>query len=184
MSRGELTSEAARNLAAVYTDGKETSPPPLTVIAPLCSVFRRKLKSEGLKYTPERAQVLDTIVRHDGLFDVEVIIEKVKLTGIRVSKATVYRTVKLLQEAGVVQRVHFEGDNAYYQMVYGSAGPRAVILEVMPSPTPVQRPAHAITQDSQLSDIEVPGLEEVLRAALPPGLSLRGFRVHVYVEQS
>ena len=37
----------------------------IRIIEPLCAVFRRKLKSEGLKYTPERAQILDAIIRRD-----------------------------------------------------------------------------------------------------------------------
>ena len=74
------------------------------IVEPLCAVFRRKLKSEGLKYTPERAHVLDTIVRLDELFEADTIIERVKNSDIRVSKATVYRTIKLLQEAGIIQR--------------------------------------------------------------------------------
>lgn len=159
------------DLVGVLEAPQSTSISDMQVIAPLCAVFRRKLKSEGLKYTPERAQVLDTIVRHGGVFDVEVIIEKVKQTGIRVSKATVYRTVKLLQEAGVVRRVHFDGEIAYYQMVMGSSGPRAVILEVA---------GESQGSEPALSDLHVAGLEEALRSALPKGLVLSGFRVHVF----
>ena len=53
------------------TPAGETTLPDPEIVEPLCAVFRRKLKSEGLKYTPERAQVLDTIIRHDGLFEAE-----------------------------------------------------------------------------------------------------------------
>lgn len=94
------------------------------IIEPLCAVFRRKLRSEGLKYTPERAQVLDAIVRQDGLIEAEGLIASLKRGGHRVSKATVYRTIRLLQDAGIIQRVLFEGDGgageqAHYQLVYG-----------------------------------------------------------------
>ena len=34
-------------------------PPGLEIIEPLCAVFRRNLKEEGLKYTPERAAILE-----------------------------------------------------------------------------------------------------------------------------
>jgi hypothetical protein len=40
-------------------------------MAPLCSVFRRFLRTKGLKYTVERADVLDAIIARDGLFEVE-----------------------------------------------------------------------------------------------------------------
>lgn len=91
----------------------------LEIIEPLCAVFRRKLKAEGLKYTPERAQVLDTVMRFEELFDAERVIEEVKKSNTRVSKATVYRTIKLLQDAGIIQRVLFDEEQVHYQLVYG-----------------------------------------------------------------
>jgi Fur family ferric uptake transcriptional regulator len=91
----------------------------LEIIEPLCSVFRRKLKSEGLKYTPERAQVLDAIIRMDGLFEAEGLLDALRAGGQRVSKATVYRTIRLLQDAGIIQRILFDEDQAHYQLVYG-----------------------------------------------------------------
>lgn len=99
------------------------------IVEPLCAVFRRKLKSEGLKYTPERAHVLDTIVRLDELFEADTIIERVKNSDIRVSKATVYRTIKLLQEAGIIQRVLCDEDQARYQLAYG-ASPQELIVRL------------------------------------------------------
>jgi len=40
-------------------------------MAPLCAVFRRFLKSKDLKYTPERADILNAIIERDGVFEVE-----------------------------------------------------------------------------------------------------------------
>jgi Fur family ferric uptake transcriptional regulator len=91
----------------------------LEIVEPLCSVFRRKLKAEGLKYTPERAQILDSVIRFDGVFEVEGLIDELRKGPLRVSKATVYRTVRLLQEAGIIQRVLFDQEQSHYQLVYG-----------------------------------------------------------------
>lgn len=99
------------------------------VLEPICAVFRRKLKSEGLKYTPERAQILDTVLRFDGLFEAERLQSELKKAGFRVSKATVYRTIKLLQEAGIIQSVLFDQDQAHYQLVYGKR-PNDLIIRV------------------------------------------------------
>lgn len=146
----------------------------LDIVEPLCAVFRRKLRSEGLKYTPERAQVLDTIVRHDGLFDADMVIAKVKGTGIRVSKATVYRTMKLLQEAGVIHRVWFDGDIAQYQLVYGRT-PRALLI-------PVDISGALVSASSGLMEVEVAGLLELCEAAARrSGQVLKGYRLHVFV---
>jgi Fur family ferric uptake transcriptional regulator len=98
-------------------DGEE-----LEIIEPLCAVFRRRLKSEGAKYTPERAEVLDAIVRIEGIFEAEQLLEMLRAEGRRVSKATVYRTLKIMQDAGIVQRVLSVGDQARYQLAYGRAG--------------------------------------------------------------
>ena len=93
--------------------------PTIRITEPLCAVFRRQLKAEGLKYTPERAQVLDAIIAIDRVFEAEQVIDELRTRRHRVSKATVYRTIHLLQEAGIIQRVLTEGDQAQYQLVYG-----------------------------------------------------------------
>jgi Fur family ferric uptake transcriptional regulator len=89
------------------------------IIPPLCAVFRRHLRADGQKYTPERAHILDTIINLDGLFEAETLLERVRRDGISVSKATIYRTLKLLEDAGIIQRVPFERDQVHYQLVYG-----------------------------------------------------------------
>jgi Fur family ferric uptake transcriptional regulator len=101
----------------------------MEVLEPICAVFRRKLKSEGLKYTPERAQILDTVLRFEGLFEAERLQAELKKAGFRVSKATVYRTIKLLQEAGIIQSVLFDQEQAHYQLVYGKR-PNDLIIRV------------------------------------------------------
>lgn len=92
----------------------------LEIVEPLCAVFRRRLKSEGQKYTPERARILDAIVRMDGLFEAEQLLAAVRTGGFRVSKATVYRTIRLLQDAGIIQRIPIGEDQAHYQLIYGA----------------------------------------------------------------
>ena len=90
-------------------------------MAPLCSVFRRYLKSLGLKYTPERADILNAIIEMDSLFEVEQLLSEMRGRGDRVSKATVYRTIKLLQDGGIITQALFDSKQAHYQLVYGKA---------------------------------------------------------------
>ena len=106
-----------------------SAPDSLEIIEPLCSVFRKKLKSEGLKYTPERAQVLDTVLSFEGLFEADRVLENVRKSGFRVSKATVYRTIKLLQDAGIIQRALFDEEQTHYQVVYGKSS-RDMLIRV------------------------------------------------------
>ena len=88
-------------------------------MAPLCSVFRRYLRSQDLKYTPERADILDAIIAEDGLFEAESLMDSMRSDDHRVSKATLYRTVKLLREAGIIQEATIDGKQSHYQLIYG-----------------------------------------------------------------
>ena len=89
------------------------------VMAPLCSVFRRYLRSLNLKYTPERADTLNAVIEQDGIFEADSLMDSLRDEGHRVSKATLYRTVKLLREAGIIQEVLIDGKQSHYQLIYG-----------------------------------------------------------------
>ena len=88
-------------------------------MAPLCAVFRRFLKSRDLKYTPERADVLDAIIERDDVFEVEELLAELRRRGHRASKATIYRTIKLLQDAGIIMQASFDPRQSHYQLIYG-----------------------------------------------------------------
>ena len=88
-------------------------------MAPLCSVFRRYLKSQNLKYTPERADILDAIIEIDDVFEADELLMEMRKRGYEVSKATIYRTIKLLQDAGIITQALFDSKQAHYQLVYG-----------------------------------------------------------------
>ena len=108
------------------TPSTPTTPPPppdepAETMAPLCAIFRRFLKSQRLKYTPERADVLEAIIERDGVFEVDQLLMDMRGRGHRVSKATIYRTVKLLQEAGIITQALFDSKQAHFQLIYGKA---------------------------------------------------------------
>ncbi len=94
---------------------------PFTVMAPICSVFRRFLKSQHLKYTPERADILNAIIDFDDVFEAEELLLRMRAAGHDVSKATIYRTIHLLQEAGIITQALFDAKQAHYQLIYGKA---------------------------------------------------------------
>lgn len=95
--------------------------PEAAAFAPLCAVFRRCLKSKGLKYTPERADVLNAIIQRDGVFEADQLLLDMRQRGYRVSKATIYRTIKLLQDAGIITQALFDSKQSHFQLVYGKA---------------------------------------------------------------
>jgi len=86
---------------------------------PVCAVFRRYLHDQKLKFTPERAMMLDAVLRKTGLFEPEQLVDDLKALGHRVSRATVYRTLSHLQDAGIVKQVFFDNRQSYYEVIVG-----------------------------------------------------------------
>jgi Fur family ferric uptake transcriptional regulator len=150
---------------AVPSQPQAASEPVLEILEPLCAVFRRKLKAEGLKYTPERAQVLDTVLGFEGLFEADGVLATVRKSGFRVSKATVYRTIKLLQDAGIIQRALFDEEQTHYQVVYGKSS-RDMLIRV---------------DTGETIEIDVPELR-VIREAIcrKYGVEAKGHRLTVF----
>ncbi len=145
---------------------------PMKLIEPLCAVFRRKLKSEGLKYTAERAQILDAIIRRDDIFQADQLMRALKDQGFRVSKATVYRTIKLLQEAGILQQVLFDAEQSHYQMAY-ARGPSGVVVET--------GDGAGSGGGGKITPVDVPELEAIRDAICKRlGLTAHGHRFVIY----
>jgi len=86
---------------------------------PVCAIFRRYLHDQKLKFTPERAMMLDAVLRKTRLFEPEELISDLKALGHHVSRATVYRTLAHLQDAGVVKQVFFDNRQSYYEVIVG-----------------------------------------------------------------
>lgn len=89
------------------------------MILPMCAVFRRYLKRQGLKFTPERARILDTVLAKEALFEAEQLSFELRQAGHSVSKATVYRTLKHLLDAGIIREVLIDSKLAHYRLVTG-----------------------------------------------------------------
>lgn len=72
---------------------------------------------KGLRITEQRrviARVLGSVEDHP---DVEALHRRVALVDPRISIATVYRTVKLFEEAGIIERHEFQGGRSRYETV-------------------------------------------------------------------
>lgn len=73
------------------------------------------VRGHGLKATRQRDRIVDVFLRSEGHVSIEDLLEKVRRADPRISAATVYRTVKLLEEAGVADRRSFEGRITRYE---------------------------------------------------------------------
>jgi len=92
---------------------------PAAPYEPVCAIFRRYLHGEKLKFTPERAMMLDAVLRKTGLFEPEQLVDDLKQLGRRVSRATIYRTLAHLQDAGILKQVFFDNKQSYYEVIAG-----------------------------------------------------------------
>ena len=81
--------------------------------------FERFLHKKDLRLTEARAAIVEAALARDGHYPIEDLIADLKQRGIRGSKATVYRTLPLLAEAGILQPAILAGDTRSYETTYG-----------------------------------------------------------------
>lgn len=81
--------------------------------------FQEHLDGQQLKFTYEREQVLDAVMKSDHHFDADQLYESLKVRGLRISRDTVYRTIPLLLECGVLQKSVGEGKREYFERTAG-----------------------------------------------------------------
>ncbi|MEP7234957.1 MAG: transcriptional repressor [Ignavibacteriota bacterium] len=78
-------------------------------------IFRKFLKDGEYRNTPERFEVLDAVMKWDDHFDADNLFIWLKNNGSKVSRATVYKTLNLLHECGLVSRYRFSQGHAQYE---------------------------------------------------------------------
>jgi Fur family ferric uptake transcriptional regulator len=83
------------------------------------NIFREYLRDRGLKYTPERRAVLREVLRNDDHFEAEQLLIALRQSGERVAKATVYRTLPLLVNCGIIKQIQFGDKLARYEHTFG-----------------------------------------------------------------
>jgi len=77
--------------------------------------FRKFLQDGQYRITPERFEVLDAVLAWDDHFDADNLFIHLKSNGSKVSRATVYKTLNLLHECGLVSRYRFSQGHAQYE---------------------------------------------------------------------
>src|SRR5438552_13193560 len=77
------------------------------------------LEEHKQRKTPERFAILDEIYSNKEHFDVETLFEHMKERNYRVSRATVYNTLDLLLDCGLVIKHQFGKNLARYERAHG-----------------------------------------------------------------
>ncbi len=73
------------------------------------------LRARGLRMTPQRQAIVGEILRTEGHIAPQVIARRVSQRMPGVNPSTVYRTLDLLEEAGIVSHAHLEGGAEYHK---------------------------------------------------------------------
>jgi Fur family ferric uptake transcriptional regulator len=81
--------------------------------------FRRFLAERQLRVTRERLAILDEIFTTHHHLEVEELYQRLVAKQESVSRATLYRTLDLLVESGLVRRTRFDSDTFKYEPSYG-----------------------------------------------------------------
>jgi Fur family ferric uptake transcriptional regulator len=79
--------------------------------------FAEDLARKGLRLTRQRNLLLEEIFKGAGHFEAEELVARMLRRRVRVSRATVYRTLELLQECRLVEKVNFGTGRSFYEHV-------------------------------------------------------------------
>lgn len=77
--------------------------------------FKDFLYSQKGKVTNERLSILRTLYIHDGHYSVDALMELLEEQGERISRATMYRTLDLLVQSGLIRKLVLDGQETVYE---------------------------------------------------------------------
>ncbi len=82
----------------------------------LAALGERRLRTAGIRITPQRRLVLGILARAEDHLDAHEIYERGRSQEPRLSLSTVYRTLLLLKDTGVVRELHLDSEHHHYEL--------------------------------------------------------------------
>lgn len=124
--------------------------------------FTTFLAEKRLRKTPERFEILQNALDHNGHFDVDSLYRQMEEKGYHVSRATIYSTLELLCSAGIIRRLLFDTHQARYER----AG---------------QTHSHLVcTECGEIREIDLDGIDGALASMRFPGFAPAYFSTCIY----
>ena len=81
--------------------------------------FRDYVREQGLRMTAERLALFDEVFAQHGHLDAGELLEGLRKRGSKISRATVYRNLELLEACGLVRKHQMGGRQRLYEHVHG-----------------------------------------------------------------
>jgi len=81
--------------------------------------FRKVLQRKSLRWTREREAIMKVVLAREGHFEVPDLVAALRKEGVDASRATVYRALPLLIEAGLIHPTVLSGERHRYEATFG-----------------------------------------------------------------
>jgi Fur family ferric uptake transcriptional regulator len=82
-------------------------------------IFQQHLSKTGKKVTQERIEIAKAFLSTEGHVTADELLQKLQQSGVDVGRATLYRTLAVLCEAGLAVKRQFDEGTARYERLYG-----------------------------------------------------------------
>ena len=122
------------------------------------------IHSKKLRRTPERYTILDKIFDIEEHFSIDMLYSALKQDGYHVSKATLYNSVQLFVECGLLRKHQFDGKSAQFERVTGVGNHHHLIC----------------TQCGRIKEVKDIALLNMLNAKRYPTFHTAYFALYVY----
>lgn len=126
--------------------------------------FDSYLRAKKKRRTVERFAILENVMATTRHFTIESFQQMMEDSGMHVATATLYSTLELLVDCGLVQRHRFGSSSAYYEKVSGVSSHHHLICTVC----------------GRIKEVRDPEIATLLRAKRMPGFSASYFSLNIY----
>ena len=129
------------------------------------NTFTEYLRNKKLRKTPERYAILDKVFDMTDHFYIESLYSTLESEAYHVSRATVYNTIELLIDCGLVRRHQFNNQPAQYEKITGVGNNHHHLI---------------CTQCGKIKEVKDPELMKMMNARRYPTFHTAYFEIYVY----